>query len=47
MSKPLILLVMVVYGYVAGEQYAKGNLAGALMWAAYSLANLGLYWQTR
>jgi hypothetical protein len=47
MSKPLVLLVMVIYGYVAGEQWAKGNWAGALMWAAYSLANLGLYYQTK
>jgi hypothetical protein len=47
MSKPLILLVMLVYGYVAAEQWLKGNSPGALMWAAYSVANLGLAMQAK
>jgi hypothetical protein len=47
MSKPLVIVVMFIYGYVAGEQYVRGNWAGALMWAAYSVANLGLYYQTK
>lgn len=47
MSKTLVLLVMCIYFYVAVEQWLKGNKGGALMWAAYSVANLGLYLQTR
>lgn len=42
-----MLVVLCIYGYVAFEQLVRGNRAGALMWAAYSVANLGLYWQTK
>lgn len=43
MSGPLILLVMFIYFFVAGEQLAKGNLAGFITWASYGLANIGLW----
>ena len=46
MSRPLILLVMVIYGYVAVEQLARGNYPGFLLWAAYAVANVGLAMQT-
>lgn len=46
MSRPLILLVMCIYGYVAVEQLARGNTPGFILWAAYAVANLGLAWQT-
>jgi hypothetical protein len=47
MSKPLILVTMAIYAYVAGEQLHKGNVAGCVMWGAYSVANLGLYLMTK
>jgi hypothetical protein len=47
MSRPLILLVMVIYGYVAVEQLLKKNYPGFVLWAAYSVANIGLALQTK
>lgn len=47
MSKTLVLVVMAIYAYVAGEQLMKDNYAGFVMWGAYSVANLGLYWMTK
>lgn len=47
MSRPLIMLVMCIYAFVAGEQLMKGNYPGVVMWGAYSVANLGLYWMTK
>lgn len=42
-----MLVVMCIYAYVAGEQLMKGNYPGFVLWGAYSVANLGLYWQTK
>ena len=47
MSKPLIIVVMCIYAFVAGEQLTRGQYAAALMWGAYSVANLGLFWMTK
>lgn len=47
MSQPLILIVMLIYCYVAAEQLLKGNVAGFLIWGAYALANIGLAMQTK
>jgi hypothetical protein len=47
MSQPLILVVMLIYFYVAAEQLLKGNVAGFLLWGAYAVANIGLAMQTR
>ena len=47
MSQTLVLVVMCIYAYVAGEQLMKGNYPGFVLWGAYSVANLGLYWQTK
>jgi len=46
-SRSLVLVVMCIYGYVAIEQYLKGNRAAFIMWASYASANLGLYWMTK
>jgi hypothetical protein len=43
MSKPLILVVMLIYAYVACEQAARGNWAGAVVWGAYAVANIGMW----
>jgi len=47
MSRPLILLVMCIYGYVAVEQLLKRNYPGFVLWAAYAVANIGLALQTK
>jgi hypothetical protein len=47
MSQPLILVVMLIYFYVAVEQLLKGNTAGFLLWGAYAVANIGLAMQTK
>lgn len=47
MSQPLVLIVMAIYAFVAGEQLVKGNFPGFVMWGSYSVANLGLYWMTK
>jgi hypothetical protein len=47
MSQPLILVVMLIYFYVATEQFAKGNMAGFILWFAYGVANIGLAMQTK
>lgn len=43
MSGPLILITMVIYFFVAGEQLAKGNAAGCIIWGSYGVANFGLW----
>lgn len=43
MSGPLIAITGFIYAYVACEQYAKGNIPGAITWGAYALANVGLW----
>ncbi len=43
MSGPLIAITGLIYAYVALEQYAKGNIPGAITWGAYSMANVGLW----
>lgn len=47
MSGPLILLVMVIYGYVAVEQFCRGNIGMGIAWTGYSFANIGLYLASR
>lgn len=47
MSRPLILVTMCIYFYVGGEQLAKGNVPGAVMWFSYGCANIGLWMMTQ
>ena len=43
MSAWLIILTGVVYAYISGEQYFKGNAGMAICYAGYALGNVGLY----
>lgn len=43
MSRPLILVVMLIYFYVAAEQGYHKNYAATIVWGAYGVANLGLW----
>lgn len=43
MSAPLIIMVGLVYGYIAVEQAWKGNVAVGIMYAGYAFSNIGLY----
>jgi len=42
-SGPLIILTGAIYAYVAGEQFARGNVPMCVTYAGYAFANLGLY----
>jgi hypothetical protein len=41
MSRPLIVLVGLIYAYVAFDMGLKGNLGMAIMYGPYSLGNVG------
>jgi hypothetical protein len=43
MSRALIVLVGLIYAYVAIEQALKGNLPMAIMYSGYSIGNVGLW----
>jgi hypothetical protein len=43
MSRPLIVLVGLIYAYVAFDMGIKGNLGMAIMYGSYSLGNVGLW----
>lgn len=47
MSQTLVLVVMLIYFYVAAEQLLKGNVSGFILWGAYGLANIGLAMQVK
>jgi hypothetical protein len=47
MSAPLLILVGVIYAYVAVEQWWKGSPAGFVVWFSYACANMGLIWHTK
>jgi hypothetical protein len=40
---PLIILVGVIYAYVAVDQYMNGNSGMAIAYAGYSVSNIGLW----
>ena len=42
MSKPLILLVGVIYLIVGIDQLLKGGIGQFITWVAYAAANVGL-----
>jgi hypothetical protein len=46
MSRPLILVTMCCYFWVALEQGSKGNLPGLILWGSYGVANIGLWMMT-
>lgn len=46
-SQSLIILTGFIYLYVAAEQMSKGNWPMATTYAAYSLANAGLFFAVK
>jgi hypothetical protein len=47
MSGPLIIIVTVIYSWIALEQYLKGNVPVAIMYAGYAFSNIGMYMVTK
>lgn len=47
MSAPLIILVGVVYSYIAAESALKGNASLAVVFAGYAFSNIGLWMAAR
>lgn len=43
MSAPLIALVTLCYIGVAADQFMRGHYSMCLIWAGYSIANVGFY----
>lgn len=43
MSAWLIAFVGVIYGWIAVENFFKGNLALCVVFAGYAFSNVGLY----
>jgi hypothetical protein len=43
MSSWLIIVVGVIYVWIAGEQLVKGDIGLACMYAGYAFANYGAY----
>lgn len=43
MSGWLILAVGLVYGYIAVENFVKGNISMGIVFAGYAFSNYGLY----
>jgi hypothetical protein len=43
MSRLIIVLVGLVYAYVAVDMGIKGNLGMAILYGSYSLGNVGLW----
>ena len=43
MSAWLIALTGLIYAYIAGEQFMKGNPHMAIVYAGYAASNVGLY----
>lgn len=44
MSGPLIILVGLIYAYVAFEQGWKGNLGMCVVYSGYAFSNAGFYY---
>lgn len=47
MSPWLIILTGVIYGYIAVEQFFKGNPQMTVVYAGYAFSNVGLYMMAR
>lgn len=43
MSRTLIVLVGLIYGYIAAEQAVRGNAGLAVMYFGYAVGNVGLW----
>lgn len=44
MSGGLILLVMLIYSWVAIAEFVKGNFGMTIVFAGYAFSNVGLAW---
>jgi hypothetical protein len=42
MSAPLLVIVSIIYAYVAAEQCFRGNVIGSVVWLCYACANCAL-----
>lgn len=47
MSHTLITLIGLAYVWIAVEQYGKGDIGVAVMFAGYSLAQWGVFMQAK
>jgi hypothetical protein len=47
MSGPLIIVVTAIYSWIAFEQYTKGNIPVAIMYAGYAFSNIGMFMVTK
>jgi hypothetical protein len=43
MSPWLIIVTGAIYGYIAVEQFLKGNTYMAIVYSGYAFSNVGLY----
>lgn len=43
MTPILIIITGSIYGYIAAENFLKGNIGIAIMYFGYTLGNVGLY----
>lgn len=43
MSRPLIVIVGLIYAYIAIEMAIKGGAGLSIMYAGYALGNVGLW----
>lgn len=43
MSRPLIVVVGLIYAYIAAEMGIRGNYGVSIMYAGYALGNIGLW----
>lgn len=43
MSRPLIVIVGLIYAYIAAETGIRGNAGLSIMYAGYALGNIGLW----
>jgi hypothetical protein len=43
MSRPLIVVVGLIYAYIAAETGIKGNFGLSIMYGGYALGNIGLW----
>lgn len=43
MSRTLIVIVGLIYAFIAAESAVKGNAGLSIMYAGYALGNIGLW----
>lgn len=43
MSRPLIVVVGLIYAYIGAEMAIRGNAGLSIMYAGYAMGNIGLW----